>query len=85
MSPALLIEETDKLRLGAPAVVRLGFVFVVPREELQGGEAGDAVFLSQAFVLLVVRVDIGNDALWKTKLSLDVEFSLSWHLRYPRV
>jgi hypothetical protein len=62
MSAALLIKERNKVCLGAAALVSLGDTAALG-EELERREAGDVVFFGKILILLVVRVDVCDDAL----------------------
>lgn len=62
LSTTLLIEEADKVRFG-PTTFIVNGLLVVLGEELNCGVTGHAILGGKAFVLLVVTVNVGDDAL----------------------
>lgn len=62
VSTTFLVQETDEVGLGPTAFVSDAFL-VVLGEEFDSGEPTNAVFLRELRVLLVIGVNIGDNAL----------------------
>lgn len=64
MSATLLVQEGHEVLLAAATVVILRFI-ATGGEEFEGGESLDVVLLAELGVLLVITVNVGDNALLK--------------------